>query len=106
MTAKMLPRLDEDDRLLPILAHLSMGFTAGITSEYTVSTNKLGEAITAEMVPALAETSFPFCMRSMQDTLKSSHHLKHEGRQQLNLFLKVCGAFRGHEPASQGYLLT
>ena len=90
MTAKALPRLDEDDRVLPVLDHLSNAFTAGITSEYTVSTNKLGEAVTAEMIPSLAATSFPFCMRSMQDTLKSSHHLKHEGRQQLNLFLKVC----------------
>ncbi|KAL8279338.1 hypothetical protein RQP46_008375 [Phenoliferia psychrophenolica] len=92
MTAKALPRLDEDDHVLPILDHLSNAFTAGIASEYTVSTNKLGEAITAEMVPSLAVTSFPMCMRSMQDTLKSSHHLKHEGRQQLNLFLKVRSA--------------
>ncbi|KAK4700482.1 DNA primase large subunit, partial [Phenoliferia sp. Uapishka_3] len=91
MTAKALPRLDEDDRLLPILSHLSMGFTSGISSEYTVATNKLGEAITAEMIPSLAQASFPFCMRNMQDTLKSSHHLKHEGRQQLNLFLKGIG---------------
>ncbi|KAL8293663.1 hypothetical protein RQP46_000364 [Phenoliferia psychrophenolica] len=91
MTAKALPRLDEDDRVLPVLDHLSNAFTAGITSEYTVSTNKLGEAITAEMIPSLAATSFPMCMRSMQDTLKSSHHLKHEGRQQLNLFLKGIG---------------
>lgn len=88
-TAKALPRLDEDDRILPILEHLSLGFTAGISSEYAVSTNKLGEAITAEMIAPLSETSFPFCMRSMQDTLKSSKHLKHEGRQQYNLFLKV-----------------
>jgi DNA primase large subunit len=46
------------------------------------------------MVPALADSSFPFCMRSMQEALKSSHHLKHEGRQQLGLFLKVSEALR------------
>ncbi|KAM0751523.1 DNA primase large subunit [Meredithblackwellia eburnea MCA 4105] len=91
MTAKMLPRLDEDERLLPVLQHLSMGFMAGITSEYNVSTNAMGEAITAEMVPELSKTSFPLCMRSMQETLKSSHHLKHEGRQQYGLFLKGIG---------------
>lgn len=45
------------------------------------------------MVPALADSSFPFCMRSMQEALKSSHHLKHEGRQQFGLFLKVRNQF-------------
>jgi DNA primase large subunit len=33
-TAKTLPRLDEDDRLVPILNHLSLGFTS---PEYTSS---------------------------------------------------------------------
>lgn len=33
-TAKALPRLDEDDRLVPILNHLSLGFTA---PEYSAS---------------------------------------------------------------------
>lgn len=89
LTAKALPRLDEDTRLIPILSHLSMGFMAGITSDYTFTTNADGEAITAEMVPELAVQSFPLCMRQLQDTLKSSKHLKHEGRQQYGLFLKV-----------------
>lgn len=66
-----------------------MGFMAGYTSDYTTPTD--GEAITAEMVPELSKISFPYCMRSLQDALKANHHLKHEGRQQLNLFLKVCG---------------
>ena len=43
LTAKALPRLDDDERLLPILSHLSMGFMAGITSEYTVPTGGDGE---------------------------------------------------------------
>ncbi|GAA6043985.1 hypothetical protein JCM8097_003424 [Rhodosporidiobolus ruineniae] len=91
LTAKALPRLDEDTRLLPILSHLSMGFMAGITSDYQFTSTADGEAVTAEMVPELAAQSFPLCMRSMQDTLKSSKHLKHEGRQQYNLFLKGIG---------------
>lgn len=90
MTAKALPRLDEDSRLLPVLEHLSTGFEAGITSDYSfVSNGADGELITAEMVPGLAKQSFPMCMRALQDTLVSSKHLKHEGRQQYNLFLKV-----------------
>lgn len=89
LTAKALPRLDEDDRLLPILAHLSYGFLAGISSDYVVSTGLEGEVMTAEMIPELSRVSFPFCMRSMYDSLKVSKHLKHEGRLQFTLFLKV-----------------
>ncbi|KWU42976.1 DNA primase, large subunit [Rhodotorula sp. JG-1b] len=89
LTAKALPRLDEDTRLIPILSHLSMGFMAGITSDYNFATSADGEAITAEMVPQLAVQSFPLCMRQLQDTLKTSKHLKHEGRQQYGLFLKA-----------------
>ncbi|BGP42092.1 DNA primase subunit pri2 [Rhodotorula kratochvilovae] len=91
LTAKALPRLDEDTRLVPILSHLSMGFMAGITSDYSFTSTADGEAITAEMVPELAVQSFPLCMRNMQDTLKASKHLKHEGRQQYSLFLKGIG---------------
>ncbi|GAA5973432.1 hypothetical protein JCM11641_006457 [Rhodosporidiobolus odoratus] len=91
LTAKALPRLDEDTRLVPVLSHLSMGFMAGITSDYQFTSTADGEAVTAEMIPQLALQSFPLCMRSIQDTLKSSKHLKHEGRQQYNLFLKGAG---------------
>lgn len=93
LTAKALPRLDEDTRLIPILSHLSMGFMAGITSDYNFATSADGEAITAEMVPELAVQSFPLCMRQLQDTLKTSKHLKHEGRQQYGLFLKASRPF-------------
>ena len=66
-----------------------MGFMAGITSDYSFTATADGEAITAEMVPELARQSFPLCMRNMQETLKTAKHLKHEGRQQYTLFLKV-----------------
>ncbi|GAA5865207.1 hypothetical protein JCM8547_008313 [Rhodosporidiobolus lusitaniae] len=91
LTAKALPRLDEDTRLIPVLSHLSMGFMAGIQSDYQFTQTGDGEVITADMVAALANQSFPLCMRNMQETLKSSKHLKHEGRQQYNLFLKGIG---------------
>jgi len=66
-----------------------MGFMAGITSEYQINQNGDQETITADMVAPLSRQSFPLCMRNMQETLNSSHHLKHEGRQQYSLFLKV-----------------
>lgn len=89
MTAKALPRLDEDDRLLPILNHLSLGFMAGITADYAIPNAADGEAITADMIKGLAVKNFPFCMRNLQDGLNRDHHLKHEGRQQYSLYLKV-----------------
>lgn len=72
-----------------------MGFQAGISSEYSYVGSGNGEDITAHMVPKLAQQSFPLCMRSLQQTLQDSKHLKHEGRQQYNLFLKVSQALLG-----------
>jgi len=88
MTAKALPRMDEDTRLEPILANLSQGFIAGMGSEWGTSENT-GEGIRAEMVDELAHKHFPMCMRNLHDNLKRDHHLKHFGRLQYGLFLKV-----------------
>ncbi|KAI0306506.1 DNA primase large subunit [Multifurca ochricompacta] len=75
MTAKALPRMDEDTRLEPILANLSQG---SLLDEGTA------EGVRAEM-------HFPMCMRNLHENLKRTHHLKHFGRLQYGLFLKVLG---------------
>lgn len=90
MTARSLPRLDEDTRLVPILDNLSQGFLAGVPSDW----NGLGpEAnandIKAEMIDELAKKHFPMCMRTLHENLQKDHHLKHFGRLQYGLFLKV-----------------
>ena len=47
------------------------------------------EAVTAAQLPALAQQSFPLCMGHMYGHVRSAHHLHHQGRLQLGLFLKV-----------------
>ncbi|KAF8654111.1 hypothetical protein AX16_003644 [Volvariella volvacea WC 439] len=92
LTARALPRLDEDSRLVPILNNLSGGFLAGISSGWSSTGDqaKNGE-ITANMIDELAKQSFPLCMRTLHDNLRRDHHLKHFGRLQYGLFLKVLG---------------
>ena len=41
------------------------------------------------MVDDVANRHFPPCMRNLYGRLKRDHHLKHFGRLQLTLFLKV-----------------
>ena len=90
ITARLLPRLDEDTRLVPILNNLSQGFLAGIASEWaSASGPETGDDIKAEMVNGLAAKHFPICMRALHDNLQRDNHLKYFGRLQYGLFLKV-----------------
>lgn len=93
MTARALPRLDEDDRLLPVLSHLSMGFLAGVSSDLSTSaiTGVDGGHVTADMVDALVKRHAPMCMRNLHETLQDKGHLRHYGRLQYNSFLKDVG---------------
>ena len=47
------------------------------------------DVITAEMVDELARKNFPMCMRNLHGVLKRDRLLKHSGRLQYGLFLKV-----------------
>ncbi len=90
MTARLLPRLDEDTRLVPILDNLSQGFLAGISAEWTSAADAgNAENIKAEQIDSLAKKHFPLCMRTLHENLLRDHHLKHFGRLQYGLFLKV-----------------
>ncbi|KAF2669667.1 DNA primase, large subunit [Microthyrium microscopicum] len=89
MTARELPRIDEDDRLSPILAHLSHSFTAPSAS-YDESNLPSSLHPTAANIDQLA-THFPLCMSHLHTTLRTNAHLKHYGRLQYTLFLKGLG---------------
>ena len=89
-TSRAVPRLDEDDRLLPLLQHLAQSFLNGIASSSAASfADENGELVRAEQVDSLATRHFPACVRNLHDGLRKDHHLRHQGRLQYGLFLKV-----------------
>ncbi|KAG8726627.1 hypothetical protein FRC12_023224 [Ceratobasidium sp. 428] len=91
-TSRAVPRLDEDDRLLPLLQHLAQSFLNGIASSSAASfADENGELVRAEQVDELAGRHFPACMRNLHDGLRKDHHLRHHGRLQYGLFLKAIG---------------
>ncbi|KAF3000804.1 hypothetical protein E8E13_006128 [Curvularia kusanoi] len=91
LTSRALPRLDEDDRLAPILAHLSQSFTAPDAAYSSSDANIDGlSAINANSIDTLSQ-NFPLCMRNLHNTLHENSHLKHFGRLQYTLFLKGIG---------------
>lgn len=83
-------RLDEDDRLLPLLEHLSDKYT-GIeyVPEYSTGDAKdiNSESVTSEKLMR----HYPLEIRYLIRALIRDHHLKYVGRTQLTLFLKGIG---------------
>ncbi|KAI9889802.1 MAG: hypothetical protein M1814_004904 [Vezdaea aestivalis] len=89
LTARALPRLDEDDRLAPILSHLSKNF--GTPDNLFSSESSLpGAPITAANINSLVK-HFPLCMSNLHTQLRKNSHLKHFGRLQYTFFLKGIG---------------
>jgi DNA primase large subunit len=86
LTAKALPRLDEDDRLMSILFSLAK---QSLSKEYQISSSNANE-VHAEDVSKLS-VHFPPCMQSLHTSLVRDVHLKHNGRIQYGLFLKGIG---------------
>jgi DNA primase large subunit len=91
LTARNLPRLDEDERLGPVIDHLAASFLSGLAgSDYhSPEGGADGVKVTAEMVDDIARKHFPACMLNLYSRLKRDKHMKHFGRLQLTLFLKV-----------------
>ncbi|KAL1980768.1 hypothetical protein VTN96DRAFT_3575 [Rasamsonia emersonii] len=90
LTSRALPRLDEDDRLTPILNHLSKNFGSA-ESVYSQGEGVVdGAPMTAASIDHLSQ-HFPLCMRNLHMTLRKNGHLKHFGRLQYTLFLKGIG---------------
>ncbi|KAK4456871.1 putative DNA primase large subunit [Cladorrhinum samala] len=90
LTARALPRLDEDDRLTPILNHLSKNFIAPDSSYSGSGTAVEGAEISARNIDTLSQ-HYPACMTHLHRSLRRDAHLKHFGRLQYTLFLKGIG---------------
>nr|OQO24248.1 hypothetical protein B0A51_08693 [Rachicladosporium sp. CCFEE 5018] len=90
LAARFLPRMDEDNRLAPILHHLSQSFVAP-EANYSES-NSLGDLakVTAGDIDGMSK-HFPLCMQNLHRELRKNSHLKHYGRLQYTLFLKGIG---------------
>lgn len=90
LAARFLPRMDEDNRLSPILHHLSQSFVAP-DAGYNESSS-IGDmaSINAASIDGLSQ-HFPLCMQNLHRELRKNSHLKHFGRLQYTLFLKGVG---------------
>jgi DNA primase large subunit len=91
LTARALPRLDEDDRLTPILDHLSKNFVTPDAAYANTESGLSGADINARSIDSLAIAHFPLCMQNLHRSLRRDAHLKHYGRLQYTLFLKGIG---------------
>ncbi|CAK7336135.1 unnamed protein product [Dovyalis caffra] len=98
-------REQEKDRLTPIVEALC---TSYLGPDY--SQPKEFAEISIKDLDQVAKSSFPLCMRHLFEKLREDHHLKHGGRMQLGLFLKLLAQFAvdnlpsGSVPVSYLYL--
>ncbi|XP_028676335.1 DNA primase large subunit [Erpetoichthys calabaricus] len=86
VTARSLPVVHSDERLQPLLNHLSHAY---VGQDYSIQKN-IGK-ISLEQIDNLSLKSFPLCMRNLHKALRENHHLRHGGRMQYGLFLKGIG---------------
>ncbi|XP_054425514.1 DNA primase large subunit [Pteronotus mesoamericanus] len=86
LTARSLPAVQSDERLQPLLNHLSHSYTG---QDYNTQGN-VGK-ISLDQIDSLSTKSFPPCMRQLHKALRENHHLRHGGRMQYGLFLKGIG---------------
>lgn len=88
VTARRLPYLEEDTRLLPMLKNLSSTYIGDTFDEKKLAKD---DKLSISEVDQAAKISFPICMRFMHDGLRADHHLKYFSRMQYGLFIKAAG---------------
>ncbi|TPX59518.1 hypothetical protein PhCBS80983_g02395 [Powellomyces hirtus] len=86
-TAKAVPRMDEDDRLIPVLSSIAKQY---LSNTYAPATEGHKDRVKHNEVDGLVG-HFPPCMRNLHSALRRDAHLKHVARLQFGLFLKGIG---------------
>jgi len=92
-TFQSLPRLEEDDRVLPLLNNLSRNFSnmQYDAQQYGQDSGLASDITAASVLQPAINQHFPMCASHLQKSLVHQSHLKFQGRQQLGLFLKGIG---------------
>ncbi|KAF9153868.1 hypothetical protein BG015_002419 [Linnemannia schmuckeri] len=85
VTGRALPRMDEDDRLMPVLNNINKQY---LGREFTSSA--IAGEIQASDVDSV-RVHMPLCMEHLHDELRREKHTRHGGRMQYGLFLKGIG---------------
>lgn len=85
-TAKSVPRLNEEERLLPILLNICKS-SENIHDPVSIGIQNASKLSHSEIEKVTAH--FPPCMTHLHSKLKEEAHLKYGGRMQYGLFLKV-----------------
>lgn len=77
----------EEQRLKPLVTSLA---NRSLGTDYSAASSKFAGDVSLATLPAIANKHFPLCMQHLMTRVREEHHLRHGGRQQLGLFLKVC----------------
>lgn len=80
-------KLHCDERLASIIKRMSN--SSSKITEYNPVVNAGSVSLTS--LDSLSQTSFPLCTRNLYEALQRFHHLKYNGRQLLQLFMKGIG---------------
>ncbi|GEQ72204.1 hypothetical protein JCM33374_g5891 [Metschnikowia sp. JCM 33374] len=88
-TLRAIPRIEDDDRLLPLLNNLSKNF-ASIQYENFGDENSSDITAVSISTPQINK-HYPLCATHLQRNMKLNSHLKYDARQQFGLFLKGIG---------------
>lgn len=86
LTCRALPVLEEDTRLVNLVQNLDKRYTG---EDY--GANKTAGRVMPQEVDQLSKRNFPLCMKSMQEVINTTHHIKYKARLQYGLFLKGIG---------------
>lgn len=81
---------EEKDRLAPVIMSLSKRYIGRDYGKQGAD-GAVSEVITLKDLNKAAAESFPLCAKHLFRKMKEDHHLRHEGRRQLQLYLKGIG---------------